>query len=345
MKSSSEPLVTVITPVYNTEKYLAECIESVLAQTYRNFEYIIVDNRSTDGSAAIAARYAAEDPRIRVHTNEAFLSQMENWNHALELVPAESAYCKILHADDWMFPECLEKMVAVGEAHPTVGLIGSYRLDEIEPDLGGLPYPSPVTPGRDVARAFLLEDTYLFGAPSNLLIRSDVVRERKPFYDESKLHADSDAALDILREWDFGFVHQVLTFTRRHNESTTSKVARFGTRRVWRVDALTTFGPEFLTPEEHAKRTSALEWNYYRFLSQHALELRGADFWEFHREELRRIGRDLRYPYLAYALLIEVLDVRGSAQRLARGIRRRFGSSSGRDDTVQMDTFRKEPSA
>ena len=62
-------LVSVVTPFYNTAAYLEECIESVLAQTYRDFEYLLVNNKSTDGSREIAARYAAKDPRLRLLDN------------------------------------------------------------------------------------------------------------------------------------------------------------------------------------------------------------------------------------------------------------------------------------
>ena len=73
MTSTSVPFVSIVTPVYNGAAYLADCIESVLAQTYTNWEYIIVDNRSTDSTPDIASAYARRDPRIRVHTNETFL--------------------------------------------------------------------------------------------------------------------------------------------------------------------------------------------------------------------------------------------------------------------------------
>ncbi|MFZ1974630.1 MAG: glycosyltransferase family 2 protein, partial [Candidatus Acidiferrales bacterium] len=60
------PLVSIVTPAYNEENYLAECVESVLAQTYTNWDYTIVNNCSTDATLAIAQKYAAGDPRIRV---------------------------------------------------------------------------------------------------------------------------------------------------------------------------------------------------------------------------------------------------------------------------------------
>ena len=60
-----QPLVSIITPFYNTEQYIAECIESVLAQTYAHWEYILVNNQSTDASRTIAEQYARKDSRIR----------------------------------------------------------------------------------------------------------------------------------------------------------------------------------------------------------------------------------------------------------------------------------------
>ena len=65
-----QPLVSVVTPVFNGGKFLGECIDSVLAQTYTNWEYVIVDNCSTDATLEIAQRYAAADPRIRVYHND-----------------------------------------------------------------------------------------------------------------------------------------------------------------------------------------------------------------------------------------------------------------------------------
>src|ERR1700722_14853304 len=104
MSNSAEPLVSVLTPVYNGDAYLAECIESVLAQTYSNWEYVIVNNHSTDGTLAIAERYAAQDRRIRVYSNETLLDIIANHNRAFRLASAEARYCKIVSADDWIFP-------------------------------------------------------------------------------------------------------------------------------------------------------------------------------------------------------------------------------------------------
>src|ERR1041385_635284 len=121
MKSKQEPLVSVVTPVYNGEGYLRECIESVLAQTYTNWDYTIVNNRSTDRTLEIAQEYAARDARIRVVTNEAFVRVIANYNNAFRQISPHSKYCKVVASDDSLLPECLERMVRLAEERPTVG--------------------------------------------------------------------------------------------------------------------------------------------------------------------------------------------------------------------------------
>ncbi len=96
---SEKPFVSVVTPFYNTAGYLRECIESVLSQTYTNFEYLLVDNQSTDGSASIAAEYAAKDERVRVIRNPKFVGQVPNYNGALRHVDSTARYVKVVQAD------------------------------------------------------------------------------------------------------------------------------------------------------------------------------------------------------------------------------------------------------
>ena len=120
---------------------MPECIQSVLAQTYQNWNYTIVDNCSTDGSAEIALGYAAKDSRIRVHRNEHFLPVIANHNSALRQISPQSKYCKIVLGDDWIFPNCLEQMVAVAEANPAIGIIGAYALEGERVAWTGLPFP------------------------------------------------------------------------------------------------------------------------------------------------------------------------------------------------------------
>src|SRR5580704_19168470 len=172
----STPLVSVVTPFYNTRDYLAECIESVLRQTYTNWEYILVNNFSTDGSNEIAKHYADRYPdKIRLIHTDSFLNQVQNYNFALSQISPDSVYCKMVQADDWIYPECLQSMIEVGEAHPKVGFIAAYELERSWVSLDGLPYPSPEVSGREVCRLFFLNNINLFCSPTSLLMRSAMV--------------------------------------------------------------------------------------------------------------------------------------------------------------------------
>jgi glycosyltransferase involved in cell wall biosynthesis len=321
----------VVTPVYNGEPYLAECIESVLAQTYENWAYVIVDNCSTDRSLEIAESYARREPRICIHNNTQFLPALQNLNHAFRQISPDSKYCKAVHADDWLFPECLARMVELAEANPSVGIVSAYRLEEDRVDLDGLPYPSTSVPGREVCRSSLLDDLNVFGSPTSLLIRSDVIRSRDPFYDESILHTDTDACYDILRNHDFGFVHQVLTFTRRHNESRTAIAQRFNTRRLAKLSLFLRHAPVYLTEAEYQQRLKRLLANYYRYLAKSVFELREKEFWEYHQAGLKKLGYPVSTLRLFKASFLELLDVRATAQTIRQAIARRRNQAAPQD--------------
>ena len=114
MTLGSQPFVSVVTPFYNTRDYLGECVESVLHQTHQNWEYVLVDNCSTDGSSELAAQYASRFPeRIRLIHTESFLTQVQNYNFALSCISPNSKYCKMVQADDWLFTDCIGRMVEV----------------------------------------------------------------------------------------------------------------------------------------------------------------------------------------------------------------------------------------
>ena len=133
------PLVSVVTPVYNGDDHLRECIESLLRQTYENWEYVIVDNCSTDGTAEIAAEFARRDSRIRHERHEQHVDVLASYNRAAAAVNRESTYWKVIGADDWIYPECLSAMVELADTYPDVGVVSAFRLENSSVDFFGIP--------------------------------------------------------------------------------------------------------------------------------------------------------------------------------------------------------------
>lgn len=298
LMSPADPAISVVTPVYNGEKHLAECIESVLRQTYGNWEYIIVDNASTDDTVEICDTFAIRDHRIRVLRNENTLPMLANWNHALRQISGTSKFTKVIHADDLLFPTCLEQMLAVATEHPSVGLVAAYRIDGSRVNLDTVPYPVCVVSGRDMCRKRLLGGRDPFGSPSSTLIRSDLVRARPQFYNEDNLHGDTEACFDLLRETDYGFVHQVLTFTRRHEEAETTYARKMGTHPTGRLQIVAKYASYYLDEAEQ-KRALDLEkkW-YYRFLARNMSRLVKREFRQFQIGQLQKAGLKLELTHL-----------------------------------------------
>ncbi len=115
-----KPRVSIGLCVYNGQKFLPETLDSFLAQTYGDFELIICDNASTDGTGDIARRYAALDSRIRYHRNSTNIGLGRNHNRAFEL--AQGQYFKWAASDDCLCPAYLERCVAVLGSNPDVVL-------------------------------------------------------------------------------------------------------------------------------------------------------------------------------------------------------------------------------
>ncbi len=314
MSSKSLPLVSVVTPMYNTVDYIEECIESVRRQTYEHWDYVIVNNCSTDGSAEIARRFAELDPRIRVIDNTTVLPAIANHNHALRQISPASKYCKVVFSDDWLFPRCLEEMVALAEANPSVGIVGSYAIQG-----AGLSYPGRCVDGRDLGRWLLLDTfswdlaTHLGPAHGNLaahslLYRSNLVRGRDKFFNEASLHCDREKFIDLLRGCDFGFVHQVLTFTRERADSLSAFSMRYNTFMGGRLFDVTKYGPEFLRPREFRVRRAELIKDYYNYLAICLMMgRRDSEFWIYHTQKLADAGVDFNRGLLFVALLARCL--------------------------------------
>jgi glycosyltransferase involved in cell wall biosynthesis len=182
------PLVSVIVPVLNGERHLAACIASILRQSYRNFELIIADNASSDGTAEIIQRF--DDPRIRVLTRpREQLSLHVNWSRAVREGTGE--FVKIVCHDDVLFEECLEAQVALFQRFPTAALAACRRRIIDDEDrvvirsrgLGKLMRrgATRLIAGPTLASACTRSGTNLLGEPASTLIRRSALPE--PLFD------------------------------------------------------------------------------------------------------------------------------------------------------------------
>ena len=168
-------MISVLLTSYNRERYIAESIESVLAQTRGDFELIVTDNCSTDRSAAIAREYAKQDDRVRVFVNPTNVGQFQNRRVAASLARGE--YLKYHDSDDVMYRHCLAVMVEALDAEPRAGFALSGSRD-----WPGGKCPMLLTPRLAYEREFM--GTGLFQAgPACAMFRTDVYRRLGGFPD------------------------------------------------------------------------------------------------------------------------------------------------------------------
>jgi glycosyltransferase involved in cell wall biosynthesis len=287
------PFISVLTPVYNGAPFLAECIESVLAQSYANWEYIIVDNCSTDGTLALAEEYARRDARIRIVTNEIFVNCEENHNNAFRQISDRSAYCKVVSADDRLLPQCIETMVRFAVQNPGVGIVGSYQQRGDKVRWEGLPKDISVLSGREACRMHLLEGIYVLGNPTNTLYRSDLIRSTGFFFPHSEPHADASACYEYLDNCDFGFIHEVLSISREHDGQVSAGLPQLRAEEIAYLDILIRYGRRYLAETEFTARRDEILDYYYGMLASCALRMKGHDFWRFHQPRLKSLGYDL----------------------------------------------------
>ncbi|MDF1722305.1 MAG: glycosyltransferase family A protein [Minwuia sp.] len=158
----TNPMVTVITTSYNSEAHIGTAIESVLNQTFEDFEYLVVDDASDDETMQIARNCAGKDRRIRLLRNETNLGDYPNRHRAV--AEAQGRYIKFLDSDNVLYPHALDVHVRYMEAYPEAGLGLCKVNDESRP----LPYDlAPET----VYQKHYLGGGFLTNAPTSAIFR------------------------------------------------------------------------------------------------------------------------------------------------------------------------------
>ena len=165
----NSPIISILTTVYNREKYLAECIESVQNGHFQDYEHIIVDDGSTDDSVALAQDYAAKDARIRVYQNETNLGDYPNRNQAASY--ATGKYIKYLDADDMHGRFMVDIMVDAMETFPEAGF-GLFDYGPNKPL-----FPIVLQPAETYAAHYSGKHPVFGRSPINAIMKRDVFKE------------------------------------------------------------------------------------------------------------------------------------------------------------------------
>lgn len=208
--------VSVLTPVYNTEKYIGAAIESILAQSFQDFEMIICDDCSKDGTWKILESYAAKDCRIRLVKNEKNLGIAGNRNKLITL--AQGEYIVWQDADDISMPLRIEHQLRYLESHPEVGIIGGYlQFFEDDRDLSLRVY---ATDDKDLRRTIF---RYSPVAQPAAMIRLSCVREAGEYNLKFPPAEDLDMSFRIGSKHRFANLPEVVIRYREHSNSATFK--------------------------------------------------------------------------------------------------------------------------
>jgi len=214
------PSVSVCIPVYRGEQFLAETIRSVLDQTYRDFELVILDNASPDGSGRIARSFG--DHRIRIETNATTLPQPENWREAVRL--CRGPLIKLVCADDLLHPRCLEYQVGPMEADPGLAVVAARRhmVDERSRVLvprRGLTGLTGVRSSVEVARHVVRNGANPIGEPGGVLFRREHYFAAGGWRPERRFVMDLDLWIRLLQHGEFLGLPETLAAFRIGQES------------------------------------------------------------------------------------------------------------------------------
>lgn len=231
-KLGEKPLFAVVTPVYNGARFIETALKAVSRQTYRPLVHVILDNASTDETPDIISRYAGGGAPLLISRNRATLPQLENWNAAVRLIPPETAFFKILCADDSMAPDAVERMMALAARAPGVSLIGGMER------VNGVLRPSRLPPHIEIFDAVnmlarLLDDEARVSYP-HVAYAARFARDRAAFFSGGLVGFDVEAVMRVLAQGGtMGFVHAPIFETLHHDASVTATVVQRSQSFAW----------------------------------------------------------------------------------------------------------------
>lgn len=318
---SLKPKVSVLIPTYRYARFLREAIESVLQQRFSDYELIVSDDASDDGSAEIIAHYARQDPRICGHVHAANLGMVANWNWCLRRARGE--YVKFVFGDDrLMHPHALGGMVELLEREPRASLAASARLildehsiaTDVWDDLGRSGY----YPGTALIRACLVLDRNLVGEPSAVLFRRSAAG--RGFDPSLRQLVDLEMWFHLLCGAGLVYTSERLCAFRRHARQQTVVNQRHSVGEVENLLVATRYHEHLAA----ARGCSADSWAFRRYLFRRLYYSRK----DRRRAGVAALGRSSLEPHLGafdYWFCWTLHRLSKPAENLARRLRRAGG--------------------
>lgn len=222
------PQITVLLPVYNSARFLADAIESILSQSFGGFEFLIIDDGSRDKSPNIIKKYAERDKRIKVITHPKNRGLVTTLNEGVRV--AKGKYIARQDADDISLPVRLEKQVEYLQKHPEVGLVGAnYQVID---DNGVVVNATNIfTHPQDLALAEIFSNQFGHGT---IMARAHQLRQHT--YDPDFSHAeDYDLWTRLARETKIANLKEILYLWRLHESGVTARKAAEMRAQVQRI--------------------------------------------------------------------------------------------------------------
>lgn len=249
-ESGRSPSVSVVIPCYNYGHYLSECIKSVLDQQHVSVDVLVVDDASPDGSAEVARRLAAEDPRVRAICHEINRGHIATYNEGL--AQATGDYAVLLSADDRLTPGCLARATSLMEEYPSVGLTYGFAVDFTDnnvPPARAVATKWLIWPGRDwIAHCCNTGRNFLRSPEA--VVRTSVLREIGGYRADLPHSGDFEKWMRTATVSDVGYVagadQAYYRFHANNMHNSTNLLADLS-QRLHAFDALFAEDPESLT--------------------------------------------------------------------------------------------------
>lgn len=231
----TSPLISICIPVYNGDKYLVECLNSCVNQTFTDYEVIICDDGSIDNTISIVDEYASKFPFIKFYKNKQNLGLVGNWNKCIEL--SSGKWIKFVFQDDYVTNDCLQKFVSQIDNHTQIIVCKrhfilpdnatlnqvNYYNKEVRTLENTSDYKGNIFSPKLISKIAVENICMNFiGEPSLVFFRKSIVAEIGEFNSSLKQICDLEFALKIASKYGLKYLHEKLCAFRIHNDSTTS---------------------------------------------------------------------------------------------------------------------------